>query len=134
MEAREVKRKDYVIHNKEPCMVLANQIVVCGTHSHSKNRLELQGMFSAKSYELTLGQHDHVEGFQFERRKAQIIAKQEESWQIMDLLSYETFEGKPNKENLDVLSQLSEGDKVLFLNYNGTIIILDKAKETSEFD
>lgn len=113
----------HILHKGEPHRVLKNQIVVTGTHSHTKNKLELQGIFSGKYENIVLPPHETLETVDIIRKAGQLIAKSKNKGQIMDLVSYETFDAEVQEE---LLEQLQEGDQVTFLEFQGKVIVLEK--------
>lgn len=120
-EIRQIRPGSYVIHKNQPYQVMKNQIVVTGTHSHTKNRLDLKALFSGQNESVVLPPHDRLNTVEILRKKAQVISKS--PLQIMDLVSYETFEAQADKESVkDIL----ECDEVTYVEFNGARIILEK--------
>ena len=67
--------------------------------------------------------HDNVEGLDITRKTGQVLSKSPTSVQIMDSHSYETLEAQADEQ---VMSQISEGDEIIFIDYNNTVKVLEK--------
>jgi translation elongation factor P/translation initiation factor 5A len=57
------------------------------------------------------------------KKTAQVISKNTDNVQIMDAVSYETFDAEVDD---DLKKLLSEGDHVIFINYNNLVKVLEK--------
>ena len=125
IEIKRLKPGHYIIHKEQPHRVLKNQIVVTGTHSHTKNKLELQNMLNDKYETLTFPPHEHMDNVDIIRKKAQLLSMQENLAQIMDLVSYETF----NAAIKDGSDDLEEGDEVSYIEFQSNAFVIDKWKK-----
>jgi len=121
--ASELKKGDYFKHNNEMLRVIRKEVVVYGTHSHSKLKLFCQAMDKKGEKSINLHHTDKVEILDIIRKAAQVISKTPDKVQIMDKVSYETFDADIDEE---LLNNLNEGDEVTFINLEGNIKILDK--------
>jgi translation initiation factor 5A len=122
IEIKKVRPGDYILFKDEPYRVIKNQIVVTGTHSHTKNKLDLQGLFNSKYETVVLPPHERLDDVEIVRKRAQLISKQGESAQIMDLVSFETFEAAMN----DALKEINEGEEVTYIEFRGMATVLEK--------
>lgn len=122
-DVKKLRPGTYILHKDRPWRVLKNQIVVTGTHSHTKNKLELQNVFSGDYESITLPPHDKVEDIQIIRKLGQLLSKAKEKVQVMDMNTYETFDAEISQE---LFENLNEGDNVTFIEFNGRISILEK--------
>ena len=121
--ASELERGNYLIYNGEPVRVVRKEVIVVGTHSHSKLKFYIQGL-REKGERTVIFQHsDRVEKIDIMRKQGQIISKTRNKVQVMDAVSYETLDANIPPEFVD---ELNEGDSVTFVELNGTVEILDK--------
>jgi len=120
--ASELERGNYFICNGEPVRVLRKEVVVYGTHSHSKLKFFVQGLTEKSERSIILNHTDKVEIVDIVRKLGQVIAKTNKI-QVMDMVSYETFDANAPKE---LFSQINEGDNVTFVELKGNIQIIEK--------
>ena len=121
--ASELKRGSYFIHNGEPVCVVRKEIVVYGTHSHSKLKLFIQGLNKKGERSINLHHTDKVEILDITRKTGQVISKTNDKVQIMDNVSYETIDANAPE---DLLNELNEGDQVIFVDFKGNVQIIEK--------
>ena len=121
-EVRNLRPGEYILYKNQPYQIKKNQIVVTGTHSHTKNKLDLKALFSEQSESVVLPPHDRFDTIEILRKKAQVLSKVP-SLQVMDMISYETFDAIADE---NVLSQLNEGDEVTFVEFNNLRKVIDK--------
>src|SRR3989338_2920202 len=121
--ASELERGTYFIYNNEPVKVLRKEVIVVGTHSHSKLKFFIQGLNEKSERSINFHHTDKVEIVDIVRKLGQIIAKTNNKIQVMDMVSYETFDANalPN-----IFAELNEGDNVTFIDLNGNIQIIEK--------
>ena len=122
-EAKELKGGNYIKINNEILKVVRKEVVAYGTHSHSKTKLFVQGLFSKGEKSINLNHHDNVERVDVIRKEGQVISKLPDKVQIMDSVSYETVDADVDSE---LLSELNEGDTVTFINFEGKSSVLEK--------
>jgi len=121
--ASELKKGDYFKHNNEMLRIIRKEVVVYGTHSHSKLKLFCQAMDKKGEKSINLHHTDKVEILDIIRKAAQVISKTPDKVQIMDNVSYETMDADAPEE---LHNNLNEGDEVTFINLEGNIKILEK--------
>ena len=121
--ASELERGKYFIYNGEPVRVLRREVIVVGTHSHSKLKFYIQGLNEKGERTVNFHHTDKVEIVDITRKLGQIIAKSNNKVQLMDMVSYETFDANATAE---LLSQVNEGDNVTFIDVNGNVQIIEK--------
>ena len=121
--ATELKKGSYFIHNNEPVRVNRKEIVVYGTHSHSKLKLFIQGLNAKSESAINLHHTDKVEIVDIIKKVGQVISKTDDKVQIMDNVSYETLDGAAPEE---LHNELNEGDVVTFVDFNGNVKIIEK--------
>ena len=122
-DAKGLKQGNYIKLNNEIVKVIRKEVVACGTHSHSKTKLFVQGLYSKGEKSINLNHHDQVETVDVIRKQGQIISKLADKVQIMDNVSYETIDADAEPE---LLKELSEGDNVTFINFEGKAMVLEK--------
>lgn len=121
--ASELERGSYFIYNNEPVRVLRKEVIVVGTHSHSKLKFYIQGL-REKGERTVIYQHsDRVDKIEIMRKNGQVISKTGNKVQLMDAVSYETLDSNLPAE---LISDINVGDTVTFVEVNGRVEILDK--------
>lgn len=123
---KELKKGSYILYKSEPFKVLSIQNVTYSTHTHTKIKLELEGLFSNTKEVLTLMPHAVVEDIEIKKKRGQLIAKLGDKAQVMDLVSYETFDADIEKE---MLEQLNEGEEITFVEFNGKCFVIGKRQK-----
>ena len=108
---------------KQISRVVRKEIVAYGTHSHSKTKLFVRGLFSKGEKSFNLNHHDNVETVDITRKEGNVIAKLPDKLQIMDNVSYETLDASAPEE---LYNELNEGDQVIFIDFKGNIQIIEK--------
>ena len=121
--ASELEKGNYFIHNREPVRVMRKEVIVVGTHSHSKLKFYVQGLREKGERSVIFQHSDRVDKIEIIRKQGQIISKSGNKVQLMDMLSYETLDSILPSELLD---EVNEGDSVTFVELNGKVEILDK--------
>ena len=121
--AQELERGNYFIYNNEPVRVLRREVIVVGTHSHSKLKFYIQGLNEKGERSANFHHTDKVEIVDIIRKLGQIISKTGDKVQLMDMVTYETLDATGPSE---VLNDLDEGDKVTFISLNGSVQIIEK--------
>ena len=121
--ASELKKGSYFVHNGKIVKVNRKEVVVYGTHSHSKLKLFIQGLNQKGETAINLHHTDKVDIVDIIRKVGQVIAKKNDTIQIMDNVSYETLDGTASE---DLNNELQEGDQITFIDFNGNIQIIEK--------
>jgi len=117
----ELKKGDYFLHRGEPYLVRRNEIVTVGTHCHKKNKVDAVALFSGRQELLTEHPGNKAELLDIKRKSAQVISKGGNTMQLMDTISFETFDAEAKQD-----MELSEGDTVIYVSYLGRTTILEK--------
>ena len=121
--ASELKKGSYFIHNGKPVRVNRKEVVVYGTHSHSKLKLFIQGLTEKGEKSINMHHTDKVEIIDIIRKVGQVISKTDDKVQIMDNVSYETLDGAASQE---LHNELNEGDLVTFVEFKGNVQVIEK--------
>ncbi len=120
--ASELERGSYFIYNNEPVRVLRKEVIVVGTHSHSKLKFYIQGL-REKGERTVIYQHsDRVDKIEIMRKNGQVISKIGNKVQLMDAVSYETLDSNLPAE---LINDINIGDTVTFVEVNGRVEILE---------
>ncbi|MFH2028344.1 MAG: hypothetical protein ABIJ08_04360 [Nanoarchaeota archaeon] len=122
--AKDLQKGKYIRYNGEIYQVVRKEIVAYGTHSHSKTKLFVRSLSSSGEKSFNLSHHDNVEELDIIRKKAQVIAKLNDKVQVMDNISYETFDADVDRVLLD---DIKEGDEVIFIDFEGRAKVLQKS-------
>ena len=123
IEVKHLNKGSYILHKGEPCRITEIGIVVTSTHSHTKVKLKVEGLFTGLSESFTLPPHERVEEVEIIRKLAQLISKEGERAQIMDMRSFETLEAEIDQKLKD---EISEGDNVTYVEFNGVARVIEK--------
>ena len=121
--ASELEKGSYFIYNNDPVRVTRKETVAYGTHSHSKLKIFFQGLNEKGEKSINLHHTDKVEIVDIIRKLGQIISKTNNKIQIMDMVSYETFDANARAE---LFNDLKDGDNVTFIESKGNIEIIEK--------
>ena len=121
--AQELERGTYFIYNNEPVRVLRKEVIVVGTHSHSKLKIFFQGLNERGERNSNFHHTDKVEIVDVTRKLGQVISKANSKIQLMDMVTYETLDCSAPAE---IFNGLNEGDQVTFIQFRGSTQILEK--------
>jgi translation elongation factor P/translation initiation factor 5A len=122
-EAKDLGKGKHILYNNDIWRVMRKEVVVVGTHSHSKTKLILRKLFGGGEKAVILAHHDKVEEVDIKRKTGQLISKLDNKVQVMDSFSYETFDADIEPE---LFNEVNEGDEVIFVDYKGTARVLEK--------
>ena len=70
--ASELKRGSYFIYNNKPFQVIRKEIVVYGTHSHSKLKLFIKGLTEKGERSINMHHTDRVEILEIIKKIGQV--------------------------------------------------------------
>jgi len=119
--AKDLKKGNYIMVSNEVYQITRKEVVVFGTHSHSKTKLFVQGLFSKGEKSFNFSHTDNIEELDIIRKTGQVISKLPDKIQVMDTHSYETFDAES-----DLYDQIKEGDEVTFINFRGNVKVVEK--------
>ena len=123
LEVKKLKKGNYILHKGEPYVVKEVQSVVTGTHTHTKVKLALHGLFSGVNESITMPPHDYVDELAIIRKHGQVISKNEDKVQVMDMFSYETLDADYHP---DLVGNLNEGDEITYVDFGGSAFIVER--------
>tara|TARA_B100001964_G_C14250886_1_gene609889 strand:+ start:2737 stop:3078 length:342 start_codon:yes stop_codon:yes gene_type:complete len=93
------------------CRVVDTQVSRPGKHGHAKVRLTAVGIVDEKKRIVVMPGHDNVEVPIIEKKSAQVLSVQDDTANVMDSETYETFDLKIPEE---LKGQVAEGLNVLY--------------------
>lgn len=100
----------------EPCKISKMSSSMPGKHGHAKYSIEAVGIFDGKKRNLKESSEAKVEIPEVEVKKGQVISLADDSAQLMDLNSYDTFEISLPDE---LEGELEEGGEVKYVESEG---------------
>lgn len=92
--ANTLKVGSYLLIEGAACKVSSIQISRPGKHGHAKMRIEGSGLLDGKKRIIVLPGHDNVEVPIIEKKTAQVLSIQNNTANVMDIETYETFDLK----------------------------------------
>ena len=104
-------RGSYVIVDGIASRVTGTQTSRPGKHGHAKVRLEAVGLIDGKKRVIVAPGHDHIDVPIIEKKTAQILSISNNTANVMDSETYETFDLKIPE---DLKDQVVEGANVLY--------------------
>jgi len=109
INATEAKVGTNLIIDGMPCIVKSIDISKTGKHGHSKCRIEAIGIITGTKKVFVVPGHDRLEVPLVEKRKAQVLSKEQGEPSIINLMDLESFETLdvpcPDKEVFDILQE-----------------------------
>ena len=96
-----LKKGSYVVLEGAACKVADIQVSRPGKHGHAKVRLTAVGLVDEKKRIVVMPGHDNVDVPIIEKKSAQVLSVQEDTANVMDSETYETFDLKIPEELKD---------------------------------
>lgn len=113
-EIKNCKPGSYIMIDGEACKVLSMTKSKPGKHGAAKVRLDAVGIFDDRKRTLMKPASTSVEVPIIEKKKAQVISVSGNIAQLMDLVTYETFECSIPEEFSDKIKSGAEGTEVIY--------------------
>lgn len=107
----DLQKGSYVLLEGAACKVVDIQVSRPGKHGHSKVRLTAMGIVDNKKRIVVMPGHDNVDVPIIEKKSAQVLSVQDDTANVMDSETYETFDLKIPEE---LKGQVAEGVNVLY--------------------
>ncbi len=101
----------YVIVDGVACKVVSTATSRPGKHGHAKVRLSAVGLIDEKKRIVVMPGHDNIDVPIIEKKSAQVLSVQEDTANVMDSETYETFDLKIPEELKD---EVVEGVNVMY--------------------
>lgn len=106
-----LKKGDTLLIDGAPCKITSMQVSRPGKHGHAKVNLMAVGLIDSKKRNLVMPGHDKVEVPIVEKKIAQVLSISNNTANLMDMETYETFDLEIPEE---LKGQVIEGDQVLY--------------------
>uniref|UniRef100_A0A7J3ZK61 Translation initiation factor 5A n=1 Tax=Fervidicoccus fontis TaxID=683846 RepID=A0A7J3ZK61_9CREN len=119
----DVKVGNYIVIDNEPCRVVEVSKAKTGKHGSAKAHIVAIGLFTGTKKTITGPVDQRVEMPIISKRVAQVIADMGDSFQIMDLETYETLEVEKPKDP-ELLSKIQVGKDVEYWEVMGRRMIV----------
>lgn len=113
-----LKEGSYILIDGAACVVKSIQTSKPGKHGHAKSRIEATGILDGQKRIIVRPGHDTIEQPIIEKESAQVLSLHDDTANVMDLKSFETFDLKIPEE---LKEQVKEGSQVVYW-----IIVNDK--------
>ncbi|WGI17366.1 translation initiation factor IF-5A [Methanonatronarchaeum sp. AMET-Sl] len=123
-EIRNLDEGDYILLDGEPSKITDLQVSSPGKHGSAKANISAKGIFDDKKRNMLNPVDTKVDVPIVERKDAQVISKTENTVQLMDMETYETFEILV--EDQDILNNLEEGGETKYMSAMGKNKILNQ--------
>ena len=120
INAAGVKVGTNIIVDGVPCTVKIIDISKTGKHGSSKVRIEAVGLLDRNKRIIVKPGHENIPVPIIEKKRAQVLSKDNGTANIMDLETYETFSADISE---DVKDSLEEGKQVEYWKIAGKKII-----------
>jgi len=92
VEAKSVKKGDYIMLEDEPCEVRKTKKSAPGKHGHAKYRIQARGVFDDKTRTITKPGDKMLMSPDVQKKIGQIVSQDGSIAQVMDMDTYETEE------------------------------------------
>lgn len=119
INAKEIKKGNYVIHEGEPHIV--NDFSI----EEGKINIELQCLFSEDVKNIVLDMTQGLEEANIARKCASVLFKKKGKLEIMDAYDFSVHEVDVDEE---LFNNSVEGDKVTYIKFNDNVRILELRK------
>ena len=91
-EVGKLKEGRFIIIDDEPCRIVGFSTSAPGKHGHAKAKVDAIGLFDSQKRSIIRPTSAKIETPIIERGNAQVLAIAVNNAQLMDLVTYETFE------------------------------------------
>lgn len=118
-----LREGSYAIFNGKPCVVKSIQTSKTGKHGHAKCRIEAVGIIDGQKIVKIMPGHDKIDVPIIEKKNVQILSIQNNTANVMDMESYETFDLEIPE---DLKDTVREGMQVMYWIVMGKKIMKGK--------
>ncbi len=118
MEVGKLKVGQYIVIDDEPCRIIELEKSKPGKHGSAKARIVAIGLFSGQKKSLLSPVDGRVDIPLIEKKSAQVISVGEDSVQLMDMETYQTFEA-PLSADDELRPKLASGVEVEYWSAMG---------------
>ena len=102
IKAGHLKPGNYLVYNKEVFMVKSSSTSKAGKHGHAKIRMLIENLFTGNRKTLVTPSDDKFMQPIIDKKVGQVISITSDSIQIMDTVSYETYETALPEESMKI--------------------------------
>ncbi|MFH1173726.1 MAG: translation initiation factor IF-5A [archaeon] len=106
-----LQKGNYIVIDGVACSVSGTQVSRPGKHGHAKVRLDAVGLIDGKKKQIVMPGHDNVDVPIIEKKTAQVLSVHEDTANVMDAETYETFDLKIPEELKD---ECRDGVSILY--------------------
>ena len=124
-DLRGLRKGNCVLYNNAPHILKNIEFVVCGTHCHTKAKLEMENLFTGKKVITDMSLHENLQEIGIIRKSAQVLSKSDNSVQIMDLVDFNTYDASIDPE---LLAKVNENDEVTYVQWESKTKVIDIRK------
>ncbi len=111
-EVRTLKPNRYMLVDDEPCKILSMSTSKPGKHGAAKAMIDVVGLFDGQKRKVTYSVTDKIRVPIIDKRSAQVVSIMGDEVQLMDMVTYETFNVPIPSE---FAGQLEAGAEVQYL-------------------
>ncbi|MBD3313346.1 translation initiation factor IF-5A [Candidatus Woesearchaeota archaeon] len=106
-----LQKGNYVVIDDVACRVVDTQTSRPGKHGHAKVRMNAVGLIDGRKREIVMPGHDKIPTPIIDKRTAQVLSVTDDTANIMDSETYETFDLEIPEE---LKGQVVEGSQVMY--------------------
>lgn len=110
-------------------IVIRREVVSVGKHSHSRVKLTVENLNGGGEKQMVYSHEDKLDTLDVRRIKGQVVSKGKDVAQVMDPFTYETFDAEVDAQ---LLSELTEGDTVMYADIEGRRKVLEKLRAAGQ--
>lgn len=115
-EVGKLKEGRFIVVDGEPCRIIGYTTSAPGKHGHAKAKIDVIGLFDNQKRSVIKPTSAKIEVPLIERGNAQVLALLPNAAQLMDLITYETFE---LPIPMDLRGDVKEGVEVEYMQALG---------------
>lgn len=119
VEAKHFKKGNYIMVDDIPCRVVDNAKSAPGKHGHLKCKIEAIGLLDGKKRMVMKPGESKIPSPIIDKRAAQVLTINGKTAQLMDMVTYETFD----TQIPDDVTGVAEGGEVEYWVIAGTNVI-----------
>ena len=119
VEAKHFKKGNYIMVDDVPCRVVVNSKSAPGKHGHLKCKIEAMGLMDGKKRMIMKPGESKIPSPIIDKRAAQVLTITDKTAQLMDMVTYDTFE----TQIPDDITGVTEGGEVEYWVIAGANVI-----------
>lgn len=122
MDLRNLKKGEYIVLNRKPFIVKELELLL----DTKKANVVLEDLFSGEMIRKSLSLDKEVHEAEIMRKCASIIAKRDHKLEIIDSVSFQTFDARIDDK---LLEQAEENDQVTYLQFGKEAKVIEVRKQ-----